>query len=161
MSNRPMRSVAILLGMAAVCALSGVALAQAKPPSDPCANRLCTKYKSGTPSCMRFHYGAQGMSAEQRQVRCYISRAVRHYRVNLSRALYIASRESKLHRVPKPANQFGYKGPFQMSRVLFGQTPYGKRLGDKRESAKWAALAYAFLENLGMGCHWNPPRYCG
>jgi soluble lytic murein transglycosylase-like protein len=140
-----MRSLITALAAAALLALAvpAVAPAAARSSSDPCANRLCTQYKAGTPSCW-----AKGSRAKIS--RCFIYRASRHYRQSTSHALHIAHRESRFNwRVTNSSS--GAAGLYQFMPRTWQSTPYRNH---SPYHPKWASLAAMWMWKRGGLSHW-------
>ena len=128
--------------LAAATLMIPVPTAEAKP-SSPCANRLCTHYRAGTPSCYQ-HHGRARVS------RCFIRRAARHYDQPLSQALHIAHRESRFNwRVTNSSS--GAAGLYQFMPGTWAHTPYRKR---SPYNPKWASLAARWMWKRGGQSHW-------
>jgi len=141
-----MRSLITALAAAALLALAVPASASAavRSSSDVCANKLCTKYKSGTPSCW-----SKGSRAKIS--RCFIYRASRHYRQSTSHALHIAHRESRFNwRVTNSSS--GAAGLYQFMPRTWQSTPYRKH---SPYNPKWASLAAMWMWKRGGLSHWN------
>ena len=140
------RHVRLLLPVLALAALLVVAApAATSSAKDPCANRLCTKYKKGTPSCWRFE--------KRRTVsRCFISRAARHFGQSRRQATAIAFRESRLnYKVTNPSS--GTAGLFQFAGRTWRSTPYGRR-SKSPYHPKWAALGAMWMWSKGGYSQW-------
>ena len=111
---------------------------------DPCANRLCTTYKPGTPSCWRHDRRAEVS-------RCFIRRAARHFHQTRSQALYIAHRESRYnYKVTNPSS--GTAGLYQFARRTWESTPYHKH---SPYNPRWASLAAMWMWKHGGYSHWS------
>lgn len=142
-----MRSIlSAALAVAAVLALvpaSASALSY-RSPSNPCANRLCTTYDAGTPSCWN-------RGTRTRIARCFIYRASRHYGESTRLALQIAHRESRFDwRVTNASS--GAAGLYQFMPGTWQSTPY------RRFSVyhpKWSALAAMWMWKRGGYSHWS------
>ena len=140
-----MRSLTSALAVAALLLVAAptTALADARSSSDPCANRLCTKYKAGTPSC--WSKGGRAKIA-----RCFIYRASRHYRQSTSHALHIAHRESRFDwRVTNSSS--GAAGLYQFMPRTWQSTPYRRH---SPYHPKWASLAAMWMWKRGGLSHW-------
>ena len=141
-----MRSLLCALVAASLLVLAAPASSPAsvRSPSNPCANRLCTQYKPGTPSCYK-------RSGRARIARCFIYRASRHYSQSTSLALHIAHRESRFDwRVTNASS--GAAGLFQFMPRTWQSTPY------RRQSPyhpRWAALAAMWMWKRGGYSHWS------
>ncbi len=118
--------------------------ARAARLSSPCANRLCTKYERGTPSCHR-------VRTSKRVARCYIARAARHYRQPLGLALHIAWRESRLNWRATNASS-GAAGLYQFLWSTWRHTPYRRY---SRYNPRWASLAAMWMWKHGGYSHWS------
>ena len=130
---------------AVVALLVPATAANAKPLSSPCANRLCTEYKPGTPSCKR-------LPTKARVARCHIARAARHYGQPLGLALHIARRESRFNwRVTNTSS--GAAGLYQFMPRTWASTPYGRR-GRSPYNPKWASLGAMWMWSRGGIGHW-------
>lgn len=142
-----MRSILSALAVAALLALAVPATASAlshRSPSNPCANRLCTQFDRGTPSC--WNKGGRNAIA-----RCFIYRASRHYGESTSLALQIAHRESRLNwRVTNASS--GAAGLFQFMPRTWQYTPYRRH---SPYHPKWASLAAMWMWKRGMYSHWS------
>ena len=136
-----------------LCALAFAALLLAAVPtpshaatrshSNPCADRLCTVYESGTPSC--WNRGSRRAIS-----RCFIYRASRHYRQSTSLALHIAHRESRLDwRVTNASS--GAAGLFQFMPRTWQSTPYRRH---SPYHPRWASLAAMWMWKRGGLSHW-------
>ena len=83
-----MRSILSALAVATLLTLavpaSAAEAAKRSTASNACANRLCTKYDRGTPSCWK-------RGTRTRIARCFIYRASRHYGESTRLALQIAT----------------------------------------------------------------------
>src|SRR3954468_23699294 len=131
-------ALAVLLSVA-----PGTAQADGKP-RNPCANRLCTKYKPHTSRC----FDRESRTAISR---CFIKRAARHYRQPLSQAYYIAHRES--HYNYKVTNSSsGAAGLYQFMPRTWSSTPYHKH---SPYNPRWASLAAMWMWKHGGYSHWN------
>ena len=134
---------ALTIALLLCLALPATSMATARSPKDPCANRLCTKYKAGTPSC----WNRPGRAAI---ARCFIARAARHYRQSKSQAYYIAHRESRYNwRVTNSSS--GAAGLYQFMPRTWSATPYRKH---SPYHPKWAALAAMWMWQRGGQSHW-------
>jgi hypothetical protein len=110
-----------------------VAQADSKP-TNPCANRLCTKYKPHTTHCW-------DRSSRRRISRCFIRRAARHYHQSLSQAYYIAHRESRYdYKVTNSSS--GAAGLYQFMPSAWRSTPYRRY---SPYNPRWAALAAMWM----------------
>lgn len=114
-----------------------------------CANRLCTTYLPGTPSCKRF-------KTTVRISHCFIVRAAHHWRQSWREAFRISYRESRW--LPWAQNSSSSAGGlFQFLDQLWNGQTYR---GYSRFSARWASLAAMRLWAHGLHCMWDPPGYC-
>ena len=142
-----MRTILSALAVAALltpAALPSSAEAAKRSHPDPCANRLCTKYDRGTPSC--WNRGTQTKIA-----RCFIYRASRHYGESTRLALQIAYRESRFNwRVTNASS--GAAGLFQFMPRTWQSTPYRRH---SPYHPKWAALAAMWMWKRGGLSHWS------
>ncbi|HEX8120150.1 MAG TPA: transglycosylase SLT domain-containing protein [Solirubrobacteraceae bacterium] len=141
-----MRSILSALAVATLLILAAPApsMAAKRSPSGPCANRLCTVYKAGTPSCWNKH-------GRTRIARCFIYRAARHYRQSTSLALHIAQRESRLDwRVTNTSS--GAAGLYQFMPRTWQSTPYRRH---SPYHPKWAALGAMWMWKHGGYSHWS------
>jgi hypothetical protein len=141
-----MRSTLCALALAALllAAVPTASPAATRSHSNPCANRLCTAYDAGTPSC----WSRDGRRAISR---CFIYRAARHYRQSMSLALHIAHRESRLDfRVTNASS--GAAGLFQFMPRTWQSTPYRRH---SPYHPKWAALAAMWMWKRGGYSHWS------
>jgi hypothetical protein len=133
--------------LALVLALSvapAPAHAKAGKPTEPCANRLCTKDKPRATSCWSLH-------GRTKVARCFIKRAALHYRQPLSQAYYIAHRESRYNwRVTNSSS--GAAGLYQFMPRTWASTPYHKH---SPYHPRWAALAAMWMWKHGGQSHWN------
>ena len=124
-------------------ALPSAAPAGTRSTENPCANRLCTKYKADTPSCWN-------KKGHARISKCFIARAARHYRQSRSHAFHIAHRESRYNwRVTNSSS--GAAGLFQFMPRTWQSTPYRKH---SPYHPKWAALAAMWMWQRGGQSHW-------
>src|SRR4051794_11709355 len=129
---RTMACAAVALAVL-LSAAPGTATADSKP-RNPCANRLCTKYKPHTSHCF-------DRSTRTKISRCFIRRAARHYHQSLSRAYYIAHRES--HYNYKVTNRSsGAAGLYQFMPSAWRSTPYRKY---SPYNPRWASLAAMWM----------------
>jgi hypothetical protein len=113
-------------------------------PHNPCANRLCTKYKPHTSHCF-------DRSSRTKISRCFIRRAARHFHQPLSQAYYIAHRES--HYNYKVTNSSsGAAGLYQFMPRTWGSTPYHRH---SPYNPRWAALAAMWMWKHGGYSHWS------
>lgn len=141
-----MRSILSALAVATLLALAAPApsLAADRSPSGPCANRLCTSYDPGTPSCWK-------RSGRAAVARCFIYRASRHYRQSTSLALHIAHRESRFNwRVTNSSS--GAAGLYQFMPRTWQSTPYRRH---SPYHPRWAALAAMWMWKRGGYSHWS------
>jgi hypothetical protein len=141
-----MRSILSALAVATLLVLAAPAASGAatRSHSDPCANRLCTAYDAGTPSC----WSRDGRTAISR---CFIYRASRHYGQSTRLALSIAHRESRLDwRVTNASS--GAAGLFQFMPRTWQSTPYRRH---SPYHPKWAALAAMWMWKRGGYSHWS------
>ena len=142
-----MRSILSALAVATLLALAVPATASAlshRSPSNPCADRLCTHYDRGTPSC--WNKGGRAAVA-----RCFIYRASRHYDQSLRLALHIAHRESRFNwRVTNASS--GAAGLFQFMPRTWQSTPYRRH---SPYHPRWAALAAMWMWKRGGYSHWS------
>jgi soluble lytic murein transglycosylase-like protein len=142
-----MRSLLSALAVATLLTLAAPAAAEAAKRSsygDPCANRLCTKYDRGTPSCWK-------RGTRVRIARCFIYRASRHYGESTRLALQIAFRESRLNwRVTNSSS--GAAGLYQFMPGTWQSTPYRRH---SPYHPKWAALAAMWMWKRGGYSHWS------
>ena len=144
-----MRSILSALAVAALLALAvpTAATAAKRSPAGPagaCANRLCTKYDRGTPSCWK-------RASRVRIARCFIYRASRHYGESTRLALQIAFRESRLNwRVTNASS--GAAGLYQFMPRTWQSTPYRRH---SPYHPKWAALAAMWMWKRGGLSHWS------
>jgi hypothetical protein len=132
-------ALAITLSAAAVPATAG----QSKP-NNPCANRLCTKYKPHTPRCW-------DNSTRTQISRCFIRRAAGHFHQSLSRAYYIAHRESR-YNYKATNSSSGAAGLYQFMPRTWASTPYHKQ---SPYNPRWAALAAMWMWKHGGYSHWS------
>jgi hypothetical protein len=138
-----MRSIRPALLAALVLALAAPAAAHARA-HDQCANRLCTQYKPGTPSCHE-HQGRHAIA------RCFIARAATHFDQPKSLAFAIAWRESRFNwRATNPSS--GTAGLFQFAGRTWHSTPYGTH---SPYQPRWAALAAMWMWKHGGYSHWS------
>jgi hypothetical protein len=141
-----MRSILSALAVAAllVLAVPTPAPAANRSPSDPCANRLCTTYERGTPSCWK-------RDGRRAIARCFIYRAARHYGQSTRLALHIAHRESRFDwRVTNASS--GAAGLYQFMPRTWRSTPYRRH---SPYHPKWAALAAMWMWKRGGYSHWT------
>ena len=140
-----MRSIMSALAVAALLVLAAPApsMARDRSPQGPCANRLCTKYRAGTPSCWKRH-------GHVRIARCFIYRAARHYGQSTRQALAIAHRESRLDWRATNASS-GAAGLYQFMPRTWQSTPYRHH---SPYHPKWAALAAMWMWKRGGYSHW-------
>ena len=142
-----MRSMFSALAVAALLVLAVPAPAEAAYRStsgNPCANRLCTHYKPGTPSC----WNRAGRTAI---ARCFIYRASRHYRQSTRLALHIAHRESRFDWRATNASS-GAAGLYQFMPRTWRSTPYRRY---SPYHPKWASLAAMWMWKRGGYGHWS------
>ena len=141
-----MRCIMSALAVAALLVLAAPvpAMARDRSPSDPCANRLCTNYRPGTPSCWKRH-------GHTRIARCFIYRAARHYRQSTQQALSIAHRESRLNWRATNSSS-GAAGLYQFMPRTWQSTPYRHH---SPYHPKWAALAAMWMWKRGGYSHWS------
>jgi hypothetical protein len=118
--------------------------ATAGKPSNPCANRLCTKYKPGTPRCWDH-------SSRTQISRCFIRRAARHFHQSLSEAYYVAHRESR-YNYKATNSSSGAAGLYQFMPRTWGSTPYH---GHSPYNPRWASLAAMWMWKHGGQSHWG------
>ena len=153
MSSTPTAALLRVALKSIVCAAVAVALTlsvAAAPasasgkPKNPCANRLCTKYKANTTSCWSLH-------SRTKVSRCFIKRAARHYRQPLSQAYYIAHRESR-YNYRATNSSSGAAGLYQFMPSTWQSTPYHKH---SPYHPRWAALAAMWMWKHGGQYHWN------
>jgi soluble lytic murein transglycosylase-like protein len=121
----------------------GTARADAKP-ANPCANRLCTKYKPHTSHCFDH-------STRTKISRCFIRRAARHFHQPLSQAYYIAHRESR-YNYRATNSSSGAAGLYQFMPRTWGSTPYHRH---SPYNPRWAALAAMWMWKHGGYSHWS------
>ena len=141
-----MRSTLSALAVAALLILAAPApsMAAGRSPAGPCANRLCTVYKHGTPSCW-------SKPGRARIARCFILRAARHYDQPTSLALHIAHRESRFNwRVTNSSS--GAAGLYQFMPQTWQSTPYRRH---SPYHPKWASLAAMWMWKRGGIGHWS------
>ena len=142
-----MRSLVSALAAAALLVLVVPASASAlshRSPSNPCANRLCTKFDRAAPLC----WNKRGRA---RIARCFIYRASRHYDQSTSLALQIAHRESRLNwRVTNASS--GAAGLYQFMPRTWQSTPYRRH---SPYHPKWASLAAMWMWKRGGISHWS------
>src|SRR3954447_18717119 len=139
-----MRSMRPALLIALTLALAAPAAATAAKTDDSCANRLCTKYVPGTPSCPERHDGRHAIA------RCYIARAATHFAQPKSLAYAIAWRESRYNwRVTNPSS--GTAGLYQFAMRTWRSTPYRSH---SPYEPRWAALAAMWMWKHGGYHHW-------
>jgi hypothetical protein len=120
-------ALAVTLSVAATPAAAGTS-------SNPCANRLCTKLKPHTARCW-------DQPSRTKISRCFIKRAARHYHQSLSRAYYIAHRESRYnYKVTNRSS--GAAGLYQFMPSAWRSTPYRKH---SPYHPRWAALAAMWM----------------
>ncbi len=144
-----MRTILWALAVAALLTLAAPTAADAakRSPSGPagaCADRLCTKYDRGTPSCWK-------RGTRTRIARCFIYRASRHYGESTSLALQIAYRESRFNwRVTNASS--GAAGLYQFMPGTWASTPYRRH---SPYHPKWASLAAMWMWKRGLYSHWS------
>jgi membrane-bound lytic murein transglycosylase B len=132
------------VALAVVLSTAAAPAAAASKPKNPCANRLCTKYKPHTPQCWDH-------SSRTKISRCFIRRAARHYHQSLSQAYYIAHRESRYdYRATNSSS--GAAGLYQFMPRTWASTPYHKH---SPYSPRWAALAAMWMWKHGGYSHWS------
>jgi soluble lytic murein transglycosylase-like protein len=113
-------------------------------PKNPCANRLCTKYKPHTSKCWDH-------STRAKISRCFIRRAARHYHQSLSQAYYIAHRESRYnYKVTNSSS--GAAGLYQFMPRTWSSTPYHRH---SPYNPRWASLAAMWMWKHGGQSHWS------
>jgi hypothetical protein len=112
-------------------------------PMNPCANRLCTKYKPHTPDCF-------DRKTRAKVSRCFIRRAARHFHQPLSQAYYIAHRESRYdYKVTNRSS--GAAGLYQFMPRTWSSTPYRRH---SPYNPRWASLAAMWMWKHGGYSHW-------
>src|SRR4051812_32398132 len=136
-------AAAVFAVVLALAAPPATAATNGKPPNNPCANRLCTKWKAHTPHC--FDRGSRTQIS-----RCFIRRAARHYHQSLSSAYYIAHRESR-YDYKATNSSSGAAGLYQFMPRTWASTPYRKH---SPYSPRWAALAAMWMWKHGGQYHW-------
>jgi hypothetical protein len=138
------KTIALALACALMLTLTIASPAEAGAKRSPCADRLCTKYKTGTTSCWRLH-------GRKKTARCFIARAARHFGQSKSRAYYIAYRESRYNwRVTNPSS--GTAGLYQFARGTWNSTPYRHH---SPYHPRWASLAAMWMWKHGGYSHWS------
>lgn len=139
-----LKTIACAAALLALVLCTAAAPATAsKKPANPCANRLCTKYKPHTASCWKRNDRAATS-------RCFIRRAARHYHQSLSQAYYIAHRESRYdYKVTNSSS--GAAGLYQFMPRTWGSTPYHRR---SPYDPRWASLAAMWMWAHGGYHHW-------
>jgi membrane-bound lytic murein transglycosylase B len=142
---------AALTTMACAVVATAIALATtaapataAKKPTNPCANRLCTKYKPHTGRCWDY-------STRTKVSRCFIRRAARHFDQPLSQAYYIAHRESR-YNYKATNSSSGAAGLYQFMPRTWASTPYRKH---SAYNPRWASLAAMWMWKHGGYHHWS------
>ena len=142
-----MRSILSALAVAALLVLAVPSPSEAASRStgggDACANRLCTHYKPGTPSCWK-------RPGRRAVARCFIYRAARHYRQSTRQALHIAHRESRFDWRATNASS-GAAGLYQFMPRTWRSTPYRRY---SPYHPKWASLAAMWMWKRGGYGHW-------
>ena len=132
------------LAFALILTLTTTNAAAGGKPTEPCANRLCTKDKPRATSCWSLH-------GRTKVARCFIKRAARHYHQPLSQAYYIAHRESRYNwRVTNRSS--GAAGLYQFMPRTWHNTPYHKH---SPYHPRWAALAAMWMWAHGGYHHWR------
>jgi hypothetical protein len=143
-----MRSMVSALAVAALLTLAVPACAaeaaKRNSHAGPCANRLCTKYDAGTPSCWN-------RGTRKKISRCFIYRASRHYGESTRLALHIAYRESRLNWRARNASS-GAAGLYQFVPRTWSSTPYRRY---SPYQPKWSALAAMWMWKRGGYGHWS------
>ena len=137
-------AVAALLILAVPTPAAEAAKRSTTAVGNPCANRLCTKYDRGTPSCWK-------RGTRTKIARCFIYRASRHYGESTRLALQIAYRESRFDWRATNGSS-GAAGLYQFMPGTWANTPY------RRYSAhhpKWSALAAMWMWKRGGYGHWS------
>jgi soluble lytic murein transglycosylase-like protein len=132
---------AVVLALATTPA---TAATHGSPQKNPCANRLCTKYKAHTPRCWE-HNSRSEIS------RCFIRRAARHFHQSLSQAYYIAHRESR-YDYKATNSSSGAAGLYQFMPRTWAGTPYHSH---SPYHPRWAALAAMWMWKHGGYSHWS------
>ncbi len=143
-----MRSTLSALAVAALLTLAvptpAAEAAKRSTYANPCADRLCTKYDAGTPSCWN-------RGTRKRIARCFIYRASRHYGESTRLALQIAYRESRFNwRVTNASS--GAAGLYQFMPGTWANTPYRRY---SPYHPKWSALAAMWMWKRGLYSHWS------
>jgi soluble lytic murein transglycosylase-like protein len=126
-----------------LAATPGTAQASSKP-RNPCANRLCTKYKPHTSHCF-------DSKTRTKISRCFIRRAARHFHQPLSQAYYIAHRESR-YNYKATNSSSGAAGLYQFMPRTWGSTPYHRH---SPYNPRWASLAAMWMWKHGGYSHWS------
>jgi soluble lytic murein transglycosylase-like protein len=144
-----MRSILSALAVAALLTLAVPASAaeaakRSTATGDPCANRLCTKYERGTPSCWK-------RGTRTKIARCFIYRASRHYGESTRLALQIAYRESRFNWRATNSSS-GAAGLYQFMPGTWANTPYRRY---SPYHPKWSALAAMWMWKRGGYGHWS------
>jgi soluble lytic murein transglycosylase-like protein len=141
---RTMLCAAILALSITLTAPAAPASANGGKPKNPCANRLCTKYKPHTTRC-------RDRSTRTKISRCFIRRAARHFDQPLSQAYYIAHRESR-YNYKATNSSSGAAGLYQFMPRTWGSTPYHRH---SPYNPRWAALAAMWMWKHGGYHHWS------
>jgi soluble lytic murein transglycosylase-like protein len=141
---RTMASAAAAFAVVLAVATTPATASGNQPQKNPCANRLCTKYKPHTPRCWD-HNTRREIS------RCFIRRAARHYHQSLSQAYYIAHRESR-YDYKATNSSSGAAGLYQFMPRTWASTPYGRH---SAYNPRWAALAAMWMWKHGGYSHWS------
>jgi Transglycosylase SLT domain len=142
-----MRSILSALAVAALLILAVPTAAEAakrRSPAGACADRLCTTYDPGTPSCW-------DRGTRTRIARCFIYRAARHYGESTRLALQIAYRESRFDWRATNASS-GAAGLYQFMPGTWRSTPYRRY---SPYHPRWAALAAMWMWERGLYSHWS------
>jgi hypothetical protein len=147
MPRTPVAVLRAALAITTLASLLALTLATARPAhaataKAACANKYCTKDKSGVKSC-RSRDGYKSIA------RCYIDRAAFHYGQSSSEARYIAYRESKYHWTV--TNSSAHRGMYQFTDTLWRHTPYHAK---SVYNPRYAALAAMWLWKHGGKHHW-------
>jgi membrane-bound lytic murein transglycosylase B len=141
---RTMACAALVALSISLAAPATPAAASGSKPNNPCANRLCTKYKPHTTSCWDH-------STRTKISRCFIRRAARHFHQPLSQAYYIAHRESR-YNYKATNSSSGAAGLYQFMPRTWGSTPYHKH---SPYNPRWAALGAMWMWKHGGYSHWS------
>ena len=141
---RSIKTIALAFACALMLTLTLAPSAQAVKEREPCANRLCTKYKAGTKSCWTLH-------GRTKRARCFIRRAADHFHQSRSQAYAIAYRESRYNWKATNSSS-GAAGLYQFMGSTWESTPYAKY---SPYHPRWAALAAMWMWKHGKQSHWS------